>query len=202
MAFDPQRRASERLLESIDRFCRAALGDQRRNEAGDYFRVAVGQADGTDKLFNSRKARLEQRPGEAVSDQRLARGKLHGASKSGNRKLPLLLLAMDEAFDVPQPGIVGRNLQRAIDVAQRERPTGYLQGRDRIIENLGRIDGRQSRHHRLSTKFALLAPITAATARRSPGASAGGHRSMRSTTRSSSLSFHASCALLSSKTNA
>ena len=97
----------QRLLESIDCLCRAVLGDQRRNEPGDHLRVAAGQADGLDKLFNCGKARLEQRPGEAVSNQRLARSKLHGSPKSRNRKLPLLLLAMDEAFDVPQPGIVG-----------------------------------------------------------------------------------------------
>src|SRR4051794_7929784 len=113
------------------------------------------------------------------------------------------VLSVKQPFDVPKAGIAGRDLQRTIDLLDGKGCLGAIERGNGPVERSRWIDGRcGDGAHALPANVAPLLPMTAATVRRSPWLRAGAQRSMIRTTRSSSLSFHASCSIVSSKTKA
>src|SRR3982751_5402549 len=106
---------------------------------------------------------------------------------------------MDEALDMPQTGIGRRDFQGAIDIVQRKGCAWRVERGDRLVQHARRVHCAMNLgDHAWSAKLTPLAPMTAATTSRSRCPNAGAQRSMISTTRSWSLSFHASCSIVSS----
>src|SRR5688500_9528693 len=104
---------------------------------------------------------------------------------------------------MPQAKIFGRLTQRLLDRRQhfwrlRRIEQRYGLAQDRFgVARLDRIRG-----HGSTENPTPAAPMAADTATRSASLSAGGHKSSIKTTRSWSLSFHASCSIVSSNTKA
>ena len=105
----------------------------------DDFRIALRKAHDAAKFLDRREPCLEQGSREAVRDQWFVGSEFNCAPERRDGQLAALLFAMDQPFDMPQPRITGCDLERAVDLVEREGRSRRVERRDCLIEHTRRV---------------------------------------------------------------